>query len=214
MNGYDIEEDDLDSIFEEDDLDELEELLENFGEEDDDLAERRRRRRRRVSPARGTGLFRPKPTKGFVTQTQLKAAMARVGKDIRKNAMAIKKVNTSINALSARQERDTRQLRKDLQKSNQMSLLTLLLQKPPTVELTKSPVMTVESPSQRIDVVTDVKLKEEDNTLLLLLAFMGQGTGGGLSGDNLPLLLIALKDKEGIDTNTLLILMLAGGFGK
>ncbi|MCW8934384.1 MAG: hypothetical protein OQK98_06645 [Gammaproteobacteria bacterium] len=96
----------------EDDEDDVDDMLEALMEEDDedDLAERRRRRRKRgrrsrrkpVRTARGRSLYRGPTSKKYVTHPQLKSAMGRVGKDIRRNAIGIKSVNKRVASVGRR----------------------------------------------------------------------------------------------------------------
>jgi len=81
-----------------------------LGEDEEDFGERRRRRRRSrrgrmakrrpVRTAAGRSAYRAPVTKAFVTQNQLKDALGRVGKDIRRNAMGIKSVNTQLGRIN------------------------------------------------------------------------------------------------------------------
>jgi hypothetical protein len=90
--------------------DEVDEMLDALIESDsDDLAERTRRRRpsrpgggRRppVRTATGTSAYRGPMAPGYVTQAQLKEALARVGTDMRRNAEGIKTVNAQLGRLT------------------------------------------------------------------------------------------------------------------
>jgi hypothetical protein len=89
---------------------EADEMLDALMESDEDIewAERRRRRRRRgkapprppVRTATGASAYKPPAQSGFVTQAQLKDALARVGNDVRRNAMGIKTVNAQLGRLT------------------------------------------------------------------------------------------------------------------
>lgn len=123
---FDIEEDDLEE-FPEEDEEEFEDLMEEFGAGEDDegiegaedVERRRRRRRRRRSSykSRGVGAagsgrsFRPRLEKSYATQAQLQAASARLDKKISVNGQAIKKVNGRVNDLGKRHARDVTALR-------------------------------------------------------------------------------------------------------
>lgn len=105
-------EDDEDEFGEEDDeeINEMLEALMDEADEDEDLAERRRRRsrrargrrRRRVPTAKGRSAYRSPVAKGYVTQKQMKAALGRVGKDVRRNASGIKAVNMQLKKVDTR----------------------------------------------------------------------------------------------------------------
>jgi hypothetical protein len=117
-----IDEDDGDV---EDDVDSMLEAMmdEDYDEEDEDGVEdyserrffgRRARRRaqararkkaargRAVRTARGKSAYRTPVSKKHVTHPQLKSALGRVGKDIRRNAIGIKSVNKRIGGLNGR----------------------------------------------------------------------------------------------------------------
>src|SRR5512132_3546977 len=85
-------------------VEELEDLAgEDYDEEEDDLAERRRRRIHRAPrTGSGGGLYRARET-GYVTQTQLQAALTRVGSQIKTNSEAIKTLNSRVATLSSDQ---------------------------------------------------------------------------------------------------------------
>ena len=80
-------------------------------DEDIEWAERRGRRRGRrgkppaqppVRTATGQTAYKPPAAvQGFVSQAQLKDALARVGNDVRRNAMGIKTVNTQVGRLTS-----------------------------------------------------------------------------------------------------------------
>jgi hypothetical protein len=91
---------------------EVDEMLDSLMESDEDIewAERRGRRRGRrgkpspppVQTAAGQTAYKPPAgAQGFVTQAQLKDALARVGNDVRRNAMGIKTVNTQVGRLTS-----------------------------------------------------------------------------------------------------------------
>jgi|GEM_PF-6329435 len=98
-----------------DEDEEMDDMLEALMEEDDegdDLSERRRRRRHRhrarrskrrsVRTARGRSAYRTPTSRKYVTQPQLKSALARVGKDVRRNAVGIKTVNQRLGKVNSR----------------------------------------------------------------------------------------------------------------
>ena len=99
---------------EEDEMDAADEMLDAMVEGLDDadpeeLADffwrrkkRRRRKARKVPTARGRNAFRRAAKGRYVTQAQLKSALGRVGRDVRRNAVGIKQVNGRINGVSNR----------------------------------------------------------------------------------------------------------------
>ncbi len=91
--------------------DEVDEMLDALMESDGgEFAERSRRRRRSrtagasrlpaVRTATGVSAYRGATPQGYVTQSQLKDALARVGTDVRRNAEGIKTVNTQLGRLN------------------------------------------------------------------------------------------------------------------
>jgi hypothetical protein len=139
----------------------------------------------------GTGLFKPRPGQ-FVTPMQLQLALAGVSKELRQNSESIKKVvsqvnrvNSQIAAADARRDKEIAGLKKELKRQSEAGLLPLLLQKPPQLDVTKGT-------GANAAVVTDVKVKAQDNMTMLLALMMGGGGGGFGGGDNnmLPLVLL------------------------
>lgn len=136
-----LEMEDYESYEEDDEEDEdaiddmLEALMEADEGDEDDLSERRRKRRRRsrraksrkpVRTARGKSAYRAPTSKKFVTHPELKNALARVGKDIRRNALGIKTVNKRIAGVSSRVDgavRVNRVQNKNIGKLNQQMKL-------------------------------------------------------------------------------------------
>lgn len=109
---------DMDSDFdEEDDLRDvdIDEMMEALMDDDEgseeDLAERRRRRKfrsrrrgrrpKRVRTASGSSAYRVSTSKKYVTQPQLKSALGRVAKDVRRNALGVKTVNKKLGNIDA-----------------------------------------------------------------------------------------------------------------
>lgn len=196
MNGYEYAFEN-DEFFESDESDEFFE-----SDESDEFSERRRKRGGRpprITPGRtgrGTGLFKPRPGGAangkYVTQAQLEAGLARTGKQIAANSEAIKKVaaqankiNSELGAATSRLEKQGAELKKEVKKQAETSLLLTLLQSSPEVTKTTAVV-------NGTTVVTDVAVKKTDNLLPLLL-MSGMGGSGGLGGgDNSSMLLVAL----------------------
>lgn len=189
-----------------DELEALSDTLEDFefdesDESDEDLMERRAPRRFGRAPrtASGRGLFKPRPQTQNVTQTQLQAAMARVGAQIKTNTDAIKTINSRLATIAAdqakhaaAQRKATDTLRKDLRQTREMSAILPLLtapRAPETATLTEAagslPVGT--------KVVVNPPAPDSMSTLLPLLLMSGSGlTGGGGDSDSSNMLLLAL----------------------
>lgn len=211
MNGYE-------SLFEDEDL--FVEADEDFLEEDespefdDDLSERRRRRRpRRRAPriragrtASGRGFFKRAPSRQPVSSSSFQASLERVGKDIRTNAAAIKRLEAQaktatakLNAANNSQDTAIRDLRSDLKKqggaaqqTNQLNMLMPLLQRTP--ELEAKPNVT---PEEAKTVLDKVQVKKQDMTLPLVLMMMASGQTGGAASSNMNMMLplVLLLDK-------------------
>lgn len=213
MNIYDLLTEDEDLFLEEDeDIDEYfaEDLDEGFAEEDE-FGERKRRRARRAPRiragrlARGKGFVKPKPSSKAVSTATLQASLERVGKDIRTNAAAIKRLEAQaktatakLNSVNNEQDKNIAGLRKELktqnagmQQQNQINMLLPLLQKSPELEA---------RPGQEGaagPVLSAVQIKKQDTTLPLVLMMMASGQSGGAGASNMNMLLplILLMDK-------------------
>lgn len=211
MNGYEL-------LFEDEDLfvEEDEDLLEDDDslEFDDDLSERRRRRgpRRRAPRIRagrtasGRGFFKRAPSHKPVSSSSFQASLERVGKDIRTNAAAIKRLEAQaksatakLNAANNTQDTAIRDLRSDLkrqggavQQTNQLNMLMPLLQKSP--ELEAKPNAKKEAVAMVLD---NVQVKKQDMTLPLMLMMMASTQTGGTASSsmNMMLPLILLLDR-------------------
>lgn len=194
MNGiaYALEDEEL--FEDEEDFDDA------FAESDEleDFLERRRRRRpRRIrhgKTGKGTGLFRPRPSGQYVTQTQLQAGLNRVGKQIQTNAESIKKVtaqanriNSELGATTTKLGKEVGELKKEVKKQAETSLLLTLLQPQPELE-TKNPAATVDNAGE---VVGNVQIKRQSNLLPLVLLSSSGGLGGG--DNNMLLLALAMS---------------------
>jgi hypothetical protein len=208
-----------DELLFEDDLEDyedsafIEDIDESFTESDDEFAERRGRRRsrkpRRVKTGptgRGRGYVKPRPNSQYATQAQLQAGLARVGKDIRSNGEAIKrvvaqinKVTTDIASVNNRQDAELTAARKEIKKHNesaknqsQLPILLTLLAKSPELEA-RPGADTVAAGA----VINNVQIKKQDNTLPLMIMMMAGGMGGGSSDNSMTNMLpfILLMDK-------------------
>lgn len=200
MNYY-TEFEALESLLDSDGYESVFEMDESDESDESDEARRSRQRRRAGARPRvpsGQGLYKARPTGTYVTQVQLKSAMDRVGAQIKTNADATKAVNTRVNVVNDRvdkeaaiRKKENAELNKKIKKGQEASLLPLLLQKAPETE-TKTITATVGGvPDQSIDVVT--KVKQPSDNLLPLLLIMGMGGGGSGSDDSsMGLMAIAL----------------------
>jgi hypothetical protein len=148
------------------DLDEMDDEGDDEGSDDESLAERRRRRNR--NRPRGGGYNQPRVDNSKpVTQTQLSAALARVGADI-------KKVAAGMSSIEKRSDRT----RKEGQQFAQMAMLMPLLLKPKTIAV--SDLGKAENKDAKVQV-------ESNDSLSLLLPLMmmgGMGGGYGASGSS------------------------------
>lgn len=184
-----------DELFEDDGEADLDELAEDDPE--DDLSERRRGRRNRPmrvragKTARGKGYSPPRPSDRPVTQTQFRSAMERIGRDIRQNSESLKKVTAQINknnarmaSESSRQDKEIANLKKEIKKQGETSMLLTLL--------TPTPKLVAANPTAAVntagDVAGAVKVSPPDILLPLLLTGGLGGSGGGDSNNTLLLL--------------------------
>ena len=184
---------------EDEELFEDEEDFDDAYAEGDDLEDflERRRKRRRGRPiragrtARGKGLFRARPTSQYVTQTQLRTSLDRVGKQIAANGASIKKVAVQANrvtsdlaAATKRLDKQMDTVQKEVKKQAETTMLMTLLQSTPQLEA-KNPSGAVATAG---DVIGNVQVKRQSNLLPLVL----MGGSGGLGGDGNNMLLLAL----------------------
>lgn len=185
-----LDSDGYESVFETDETDE--------SDESDESRRGRQRRRGGIRPKvpSGQGLYKPRPNGNYVTQVQLKSAMDRVGAQIKTNADATKAVNTRVNVVNDRvdkeaatRKKENAELNKKIKKGQEASLLPLLLQKAPETE-TKTISTTVNGVATNVDVVT--KVKQSSDNLLPLLLIMGMGGGSGSDDNSMGLMAIAL----------------------
>jgi hypothetical protein len=180
-------------------------------DESDELEERRRRRGRRpprINPgrvARPGGVVRPPaPTGNVVTRAELAAGLTRLDKKIETNAEAIKKVTAQANRVTAnlgaatnRLDKQVGDLRKEVKKHAETSLLLTLLSKPPAIKATPqtlevpSPTPADPDKTREIEVVGKIEVEKQSNLLPLVL-LSGQGGMGG-DGSNMLILALALS---------------------
>lgn len=219
---------DIDEDVGDEDIDEELEALEAYlGENDDEAAERRggrghRRGSRRGGRQRGgwktkqaprtgsaQGLYRPPPSKQYVTQAQLQQGLRRVGGNIRRNGAAIRKVNTRVNALgrqlssaskslgrqidavaqvNKRQSSHIAGVKKDIDGIRQMTLFTALLGD-------GKKTLKIEGNPGTFAADTEFTVKETGDKLDKLLPVLMMGGLGGESKGGLmdnPLMLVLL----------------------
>ncbi len=231
MNGY-VDTEDLDAIAEMmEDLEYDESDESDESDEDIDILERRRRgraRRFRTPPrtAPGGGLFRPRPQPAggpgggqYVTQTQLQAALARVGQQIKTNSDAIKTLNGRVATLSSdvikqatdlKKEMVTRKkvtdgLRRELKQTRDMAALLPLLSAPQTVALTQD---IVGAPAQQfVQQGNQLVLAQGAGTVQLRAGTMVFVDSGDSLSALLPLLLLGGMGGGSGDSSS------SGGFG-
>jgi len=191
------------SAFEADEA--IDEMLEaDEADESDEAAPRRPWSRPRV--ASGQNLFRARPETQYVTQTQLQAAMSRVGVQVRTNSTAISQLNTHVAAANAtvkkettNRKKDVAALRSNLSQTQQMSAILPLLSQPRSVTVTG---LAADGIPESTKVLVD-----SGNTLALLLPMLlmsgigggstdssGGTSGGGLlgGGDNNSMMMLAM----------------------
>jgi hypothetical protein len=133
-----------------------------------------------------------------VTQTQLQTALAKVSADVKTNGDAIKTVNARLNTLSSEQAQQVATLRResaerkkadaairaDQKKIRELAVLQVLLQKPPTLDVTRDGGQ-----------VTDVTLKQSNDSLLpiLLMGGLGGDSSGGGSDNSMMMMALLLS---------------------
>lgn len=232
--------DDDDESAEYDDDDESIEYAgeEGFGEFEPERRGRRRRRRRRRrrtryrKPRRATGRglgtrvkgrrsgkarlpggrqIRVRFPKNLVTSDELKGALAKVGKQIRRNGIgitrldkAVKKVDTMSRRADNRLGRDIDQLRKKhiafekntekkLKDAQQMAMMMQFMQPKPEIQ---SITFEAAPAADTATNVSKVSYKEGDNTMLMMAMMMGGGFGGDSSNMMMMLLMMQAFEKE------------------
>jgi hypothetical protein len=192
MNGngyeaYDYELDDLEDVGDYESDDEL-----AFLEEDDEA--RRRPRRRTVRTGKGAGYFRQPTSRSYVTQTQFKAALAKIGNDVKANAAGVKTVNGRVSAISASQSRQSAMLKKEIaERKKEIAKLKSGVQMASILPLITSKTVTVPAGSTIFGTETtaETKLQVAPSAISALLPMMLTGDGMG-GGDNSSMLFLAL----------------------
>jgi hypothetical protein len=173
------------------------ELLEDI-DESDDLTETDEERTRfrpfRPKVPSGKGLFKGRPESRYVTQVQLSAAMTRVGGQIKANGDATKALSTRVNALGTdvtKVRKDVATIRKEASSGRMLSILPLLLTKPPVL---KSFTTDAVPEANKKTNVTSAEFEAPDILLPMMLLLVGGGLGGGesKSGEDSMMLMLPL----------------------
>jgi hypothetical protein len=182
-----------DEFLESDESDESDEFGE-FGESDE-----ARKKRKRINPgktARGTGLVRQRPAPRFVTQAELTGALERVGKQIAANSDAIKRVATQANkitsdiaASSNRANKQVGDLKGEVKKQADTSLMLTLLQGAPALQAKQG-----KDDAATKEILNRIEAKKPDMMLPLIMMSGSGGLGGGDSS-NMLILALAMSGK-------------------
>jgi hypothetical protein len=162
------------------DLDELDD--EDFGEDLDELAERRKRKRHRNRfRPKGGGYNQPRLDKSPVSQTQMQAALARVGEDV-------KKLAASVRSLEERADKTIKRISGQNQGLGQMAMMMPMLMK-------KSVTVTGLA-ANGIPQDTRVLVDDNDSMMMLLPFMMMQGfstkNGDAGSSNNDMMMMMAM----------------------
>jgi len=193
MNGYDSLDDVLDAV--ESDL-EFDEELEALLESDIDAAPRRSVRRRPVPTGRGANYYTARPVNQHVTQAQLQAALAKISKDVKANAVGIKTVGTRVDGVAAEQKKHTDALKKEIAaRRRETAQLKSNMQMSAMLPLLTSKSITVPAGGtvggKVVDKETKLMVAPDGFAALMPLLMFGDGFGGG-SGDSSSGLIMAL----------------------
>lgn len=197
--------DDDDDLFDDDDEDDDD----DFAMEGDDIERRsrrsRRRARRRARRARRRGVktgkgrgYMQRQLKGYVKRTELRKSLARVGRDVKRNAAGIKTNARRLSSTNSRvsstqrvnraQSKEIAKIKADIAQQQQMQFLMTLIDRGPKDYAIRG----------NFDPATDrnITLDEQEDALTTLLPFlmggssMGGSSDGGMFGN--PLMLLAL----------------------
>ena len=202
-------EDDLDDesldFLEADDLYDIEAALEDIdddesyeGAEDDDFesAERRRRksrRRRRASAAASRQKkYYDRKLRGYATKQEVKSMSTRISRDVAGVKKVVARNSARISsgaAMDSRQNKAIRNLRKELQSAQQMTLMMSLLE-PTTKTYTAGTDLSGVGDG---DSFTVTETRNPFDMMLPLLMTTGTTGKGGMSLDN-PLMLLVLMN--------------------
>lgn len=189
----DYEEDDDELEYALDDMEDDDMFIEDDDSEDAERKRRSRRRRNRSrSRAKGSGYYQ-RQLKGYATKKELKIALARVGRDVRRNKSGINNNSTRISRLSSSTGKAIKTVRKDVDDTKQMFLLTSLLSGDKKYKVTQSS-------SADVPVNTEMTLEDKSDSIDKLLPILMMGGLGGSSGS-----------KGGLMDNPLMLILLLGG---
>lgn len=205
---FDMEGFDDFSEFDDDDDDDDYEMAYGDGDDVERRGRKRRQARRRdrlnrrltrlnKKTGRGTGYVKQR-LQGYVKRTELQSALAKVGKDVRRNGAAIKSTARQISSNSSRisrvsrsnskQTREISAIRKEMADAKQMSLMMALMGNGPAT-------YTVSSSTGGENGLTSLTMDKQGDQLTTLLPLLmssgGSSSGGGMGFDN-PLMLILL----------------------
>lgn len=209
------DEDDDDDDDTEFDTDEPLGLDDDAVEDSGDFDEARlRRRSRRRAPrirvgrtARGNRLrLKGPPSRRPASRSAVQSSLGRVGKDIRTNAAAVKRLaaqaksaTVKLNRVNNAQDKTISALRSKLRKHTaaaqqqaQMNMLMPLLEKSPELEARPGA-----NPDVSVPLLNAVQIKKQDNTLALIMMMMAsnQSSEGSSSGMNMMLPMILMLDR-------------------
>lgn len=184
-NGYSTEDVDLEGWESVGDYGYNEEIA--FLEDDSEAVRRPNQRRRSVPTGQGVDYYRQPPSKTFVTQAQLQAALSKISKDVKSNAAGIKTVNGRVDAISSEQKRLMASNKKEIEK------LKSGLQMAAILPLLTSKTITVPAGGDiggtRVTAETKLQVAPSGISALLPMFLLGDGMGGG---DNSNMLFMAL----------------------
>lgn len=198
MSEYDTLED-LDTF---DSDDEFDEAFAALIDEDEEAA---RRRRRPARTSRGQGYYRARPTNRYVTQAQLQAALAKVGKDVKGIATSVSAVGARVDTVKADQAKQLAMMKKEAaERRKDTAKLKSGMQMAALLPMLTSKTITVKAGTEvggtKVTEDTRLAVAPDSMAMLLPMLMMGDGFGGGSGGDSSNMLFLALA--------------LSGGFGK
>jgi hypothetical protein len=193
-----------------DEVDEaLDEMFESDEGSDEGFEEAKSWSRQRPKTATGKSAYSPRPTAQYVTQTQLQAALAKVGSQISTNSSAINKVGGQVSQVLgtvkkevAERKKDASSLKNNLSQTQQMAAILPLLTQTNSLTLSAAVPVDTTGATPQIDSGATLPIQSNNMNLLLPLLLMtgiggdGSSGGGGLFGgsgsDNSSLMMLAL----------------------
>jgi len=136
----------------------------------------------------------------MVTKAELQAALERIGKDVRRNADAIKSTHKKIDAIATSTARDLKRVEgkiDKLQQRNQMQTMMSMFMQP---ELEKFTLDKTATNATFADSEFEVKNAEYEDNLMPMMMLMGGDMGGGDSSQNMMMaMMMAIMMNEGDD---------------